>query len=381
MSTVTPTMPAATRDLTRTVLAILFILTLIGASFWVLRPFLLAVIWAATIVVASWPLMMAVQRRLWHRRTLAVAIMTLALVVILFIPLTLAIATVVANTDNVVAWARTLATLSLPPPPPWLEQLPLVGAGIAAAWREVMTAGIMEPLRELEPYARDALRWLAGQAGSLGRMLFNFLLTTIIAAILFAMGETAADGLYRFGRRLAGSRGENAVSLAGQAIRSVALGVVVTALAQALLAGIGLAVAGIPLALLLTAAVFLLAVAQLGPLLILGPAVAWLYWQGDAGWGTALLVWSLFVGALDNVLRPLLIRRGANLPLLLIFAGVIGGLIAFGIVGIFIGPVVLAVTYTLLGQWLDSPPLGSESSGSIGGRPATAAAPGSLAEQ
>jgi predicted PurR-regulated permease PerM len=174
-----------------------------------------------------------------------------------------------------------------------------------------------------------------------------------IAALLYARGEGFADFMCRFAVRLAGERGDRAVRLAGQAIRAVALGVVVTALVQAVLAGIGLALTGIPFAAVLTAVIMLLCIVQLGPMLVLVPAVAWLYWKGDAGWGTVLLVWTLFVGTIDNVLRPILISKGgADLPLPLIIAGVIGGLIGFGIIGIFIGPVVLAVTYTLLVDWV-----------------------------
>jgi predicted PurR-regulated permease PerM len=168
----------------------------------------------------------------------------------------------------------------------------------------------------------------------------------------------------RFGQRLAGERGEDAVVLAGQAIRGVALGVVVTALVQSLLGGIGLAVAGVPFAPVLTALMFMLCIAQLGPLLVLLPAVAWMYWSGDNAWATFLLIWTLIVGSLDNFLRPFLIKKGADLPLLLILAGVIGGLIAFGLVGIFIGPVVLAVGYTLLDAWV-----AGGVSGSSGRRP------------
>jgi predicted PurR-regulated permease PerM len=196
-------------------------------------------------------------------------------------------------------------------------------------------------------------------------MLIQFLLVVIIAAIMYADGESAAGTVRRFGRRLGGERGEKVVILAGQAIRGVALGVGVTAIVQTLLAGIGLAVAGVPFASLLSAVILMLCIAQLGPMLVLAPAVAWMYWTGDNGWATALLVWSLMVGSLDNFLRPLLIKRGADLPLLLIFAGVIGGMLGFGLIGIFVGPVALAVTYTLLLAWIEDA-LGkaeSESSG------------------
>jgi predicted PurR-regulated permease PerM len=136
-------------------------------------------------------------------------------------------------------------------------------------------------------------------------------------------------------------------------VRGVALGVVVTALAQSVLGGVGLAIVGVPFAAVLTAVMFMLAIAQVGPLIVLVPAVAWLYWSSSAGWGTFLLVWTLVVGAMDSFLRPVLIRKGADLPLLLIFSGVVGGLIAFGLIGIFVGPVVLAVSHTLLSAWVD----------------------------
>jgi predicted PurR-regulated permease PerM len=146
------------------------------------------------------------------------------------------------------------------------------------------------------------------------------------------------------------------VVLAGQAVRGVALGVIGTALIQSSLAGLGLLVSGVPYPGIVTALVFVLCVAQMGPLLVMLPVCGWLYWSGDTAWAAGLLVWSVVVGLLDNVLRPLLIRKGADLPLLLIFAGVIGGLIAFGLIGLFIGPILLAVTYTLLVDWVSIEP-------------------------
>jgi predicted PurR-regulated permease PerM len=183
-------------------------------------------------------------------------------------------------------------------------------------------------------------------------VLVQFLLTVVIAAIMYVGGERAAAAARRFGYRLAGERGEQSVRLAGEAIRSVALGVVVTALAQSVLGGIGVALTGVPFAAVLTAVMFMLCIAQLGPLPVLVPVVIWLYWSGESGWGTFLLVWTVVVGSLDSILRPILIRKGAHLPLVLLLAGVIGGLIAFGLVGIFLGPVVLAVGYTLLQSWM-----------------------------
>ncbi len=209
----------------------------------------------------------------------------------------------------------------------------------------------------MTPYAKDAARWTLRKAGSLAAFFLHLLLTVIISALLYYKGEAAARGVRAFARWLAGPRGDSSITLAAQAIRAVALGVVVTAVVQAALGGIGLVVAGVPLPGLLTALMFVLAVAQIGagPVLIL--AVVWLYWNGETTTATAFLVWSLFVGSIDNVLRPLLIKSGADLPLMLIFAGVIGGLLAFGVVGLFVGPVVLAVAYTELSGWVnDSEP-------------------------
>jgi predicted PurR-regulated permease PerM len=180
----------------------------------------------------------------------------------------------------------------------------------------------------------------------------HFLLTIVIAAILYTNGETAADGVVRFARRIGRDRGEQTVRLAGQAVRGVALGVIITALVQSIIAGIGLWLAGVPRPGLLLAIIFVLAVAQLGPLPVLVPAVIWLFWSGNILWGSVLVVVTVIVAVVDNVLKPVLIKRGVDLPLLLIVAGVIGGLIGFGVVGLFIGPVILAVTYTLLESWI-----------------------------
>jgi predicted PurR-regulated permease PerM len=340
-------------DITRTALAVLFIAILIGFSFWILRPFLGAAVWATMIVVATWPVMLAVQARLWRKRALAVTVMTLALLLVLVVPLSLAIGTIVSNADTIAGWAKTLADFKVPPPPEWVGKLPLIGKKALLAWEQVAAVGIEEFAAKAAPYAGRVTRWFVAEVGNFGMVFLQFLLTIVIAAIIYANGERAAAGVKRFGRRLAGARGEDSVQLAGQAIRGVALGVVVTALAQSVAGGIGLAVAGVPFAAILTAVMFMLAIAQLGPLLVLAPAVVWVYWSGSTGWGTFLLIWTVAVGMMDNFLRPVLIKKGADLPLLLIFSGVIGGLMAFGLIGIFVGPVVLAVGYTLLEAWVD----------------------------
>jgi len=344
------------RDLIRSSLSVLFMVGLIAASFWILRPFLPAVLWATMIAVAAWPLMLRVEAVLWGRRWLAVTVMTLTILLVFAVPFSLAIGTFVSHLDEIVDWAQSLKSLRLPALPDWVESIPLVGAKTASAWRHFASSGPEELARAASPYARVAAGWFLTQLGSFGVMTGEFLLTVLIAAVLFAHGESAVTGVRQFGRRLAGERGEEAVNLAGQAIRGVALGVVVVAFGQAALGGIGLVAAGVPFAVLLTAVMFLGGVVQVGVVPVLACAVAWLYWQGDFAWATALLVWTIFVGTIDNVVRPLLIKKGAQLPLLLVVAGVLGGLVAFGLVGIFLGPVVLGVSYMLFEAWVGEEP-------------------------
>lgn len=340
------------RDLTRNTLAIFFVVGLAGLSLWVLRPFLAAGVWAAMIVVATWPAFLVLEARLGGRRLPAIALMTLAMLLLLVLPLWLAIDTIAGNVDALSAAADYLIANGLPPLPNWLAELPLVGGTLAALWAQLAAGGTDGLIAQVKPYAADTGKWALAQVGGLGGMLVQFLLIVTIAAIMYSGGEPAARLVRRFGRRLAGVRGENSVILAGQAIRGVALGVGVTALVQTVLGGVGLAVAGVPFAALLSALMLMLCIAQVGPVLILLPAAGWLFWSGDTGWAIFLVVWSVIVGSLDNFLRPALIRRGADLPLLLIFAGVIGGMLGFGLIGIFVGPVVLAITWTLLQAWI-----------------------------
>jgi predicted PurR-regulated permease PerM len=341
------------REITRTFLALLFVGALIATSLWILRPFLGAAIWAVTIVVATWPLMVSIQGRLWGRRSLAVAVMTVVLLCVLVLPLWLAIGTIVSNADRIVGWVKSLSSLELPPPPAWLERIPLFGGDVVSAWQKVAVEGVQDFVKKLAPYGAILIRWFATEVGGFGVLILQFLLTIVFAALLYARGERAASWTHRFARRLAGVQGEHSIRLAGQAVRGVALGVVVTALAQSILGGVGLVIAGVPFAAVLTAVMFMLAIAQIGAVPVLVLAVVWTYWSAGTGWGTFLLLWTVVVGTMDNFVRPFLIKKGADLPLLLIFIGVVGGLVAFGIIGIFVGPVVLAVAHKLLSAWVD----------------------------
>jgi len=346
-------------DVTRTLLQVLGIALILAACAWILQPFLLAGVWATTIAVATWPLLLKLERAFGGRRRPAVAAMTLALLVILILPLSAGIAGVVENADRIGAWLKSVTTISVPPPPAWLEGVPLIGSRAVARWQTLANASPEEVAAKLAPHARSLIEWFLSQVGGFGRMVVQFLLTVLIAGVLYSTGETAAAAAKRLATRLAGAPGDRAVTLAGEAIRAVAIGVVLTAIAQSTLGGIGLAITGVPFAGVLTLLMFFLCVCMIGPTPVLVCSIIWLYWRGDPVWGSVLLAWTIPVGLLDNFLRPILIRRGADISMLLILPGVIGGLIAFGIIGLFVGPMMLAVTYALLSEWVKQGPEGA----------------------
>lgn len=339
-------------DITRTTLSVLSIGILIVAAFWIARPFLLALLWASMIVSATWPILLRVEKLLWNKRELAAVAMTILLTFLVVGPLIVAVSIIVANTDRIVNWLESLSSLALLPPPEWVLAVPVIGTKLAGAWRELAAAGMTGLAELMTTHAEEIVTWIFRQSGNPGKIVFDFMLTIVISGVLYSTGEAVAREILRFARRLAGERGEKVVILAAKSVRGLALGVVVTAVAQSAVAGIGLAIAGIPVALLLTAVMFLLCLAQLGPSPILIPAVLWLFWRDATGWAVFLSFWTILVTPIDNILRPSLIRKSVNLPLFVVLPGVIGGLMTLGIIGVFVGPVVLAVAFSLLEAWI-----------------------------
>ncbi|MGS1107645.1 AI-2E family transporter YdiK [Achromobacter anxifer] len=357
-------LPRQTVDLARIILVIVILAGLMAGSVYILRPFLPGLVWATTIVVATWPVMLAIQRYCGGRRWLGTLTMLVILLFVIVLPLYEVISTLALHSSAIMAAVKRLPDYALLAPPAWVHGIPLVGPKIAQEWQILSDAGAGGLLARLEPYLTSAAAWLLGHASIVGAFVMHMLITVVVAGILYTKGEVAVDFVRRFFNRLAGQRGLAAIKLAGQAIRAVALGIVVTAVVQSSLGGLGLWIAGVPAAGILTALMVMLCLAQLGPFLPMLAGVVWLF-QNDMKLAAAvLLVWAVLVAMLDNLLRPLLIKRGVNLSLLLILVGVLGGLFAFGIVGLFIGPVILAVTHTLLKAWIDEvpppAPLGAE---------------------
>lgn len=345
----------SSHDLTRSTLSVGTIGLMIVSTAWIVRPFVSAFLWATMIVISTWPVLLRLQARLSGKRGMAVFIMTVVLLLVFLIPLGFAVGALIGNSDRIAAWVSSLDEAALPPPPAWLSTIPLAGDKITAAWRRLAAQGPEGFAAQAAPYFRLFVKWLIAQMGGAGAIFLQFLMTVIMCAVLYTTGETAARGVRKFATRLAGSNGDRAALLAAGAIRGVAIGIVVTAFVQVLIAGAGLLIASTPGAPLLCAAILFLCLAQLGPGLIMVPAVIWEFSTGSTLSGCILLVFALVSMTIDNVVKPVLIKKGADLPLPLIFSGVIGGMIGMGIMGIFLGPVILAVTYDLLADWVEHP--------------------------
>jgi predicted PurR-regulated permease PerM len=349
----------ATSDLTRTFLVILIIAILIIGSVWTLLAFVGALLWASTLVISTWPLMLKVQRLTGRSRGMTAALMTLLMGAIFVVPVTLAASVLLDAAIEGADLVKTVMVQGVPPPPGWLHDIPLIGARASARWQELTAGGAEAAMEALRPYVRSTAGWAMTITGGFAMIVVHFVLTVIVVAILYVSGEAAARGILVFAWRIGRERAERSVRLAAQAVRSVALGVIVTAFVQSVVAGIGLVLTGVPRAGLLVAFVFVLCVAQLGPLLVLVPATLWLFASSHGTLGTVLALFTIVSAVCDNFLKPILIRRGVDLPLLLIIPGVIGGMLSFGVMGLFIGPVVLAVTYTLLVEWIRNDPGGA----------------------
>ncbi|WP_245643839.1 AI-2E family transporter YdiK [Paraburkholderia oxyphila] len=342
-------------DLPRIVLATISLLLLIGGSLYVLRPFVPALIWGSMIVVATWPPFVALQRRLGGRRAPAVMIMLLVQIAVIVVPFYAAVATLTSHATDITAFVKNLPDYALPAPPHWVANIPLGGRRLAQEWQTLSDAGPGGVLAKVQPYASVAARWLLARASQLGMFAVYLMLMVIVCGMLYARGEIAAQLVIRVAERVAPRNGEQIVHLAAQSVRAIALGVVVTAIIQASLGALGVWVAGVPFAGIIAALLLMFCLIQAGPLLPLLGCVAWTFANGSRVVAIVLLVWSIGVTMIDNFLRPILIRRAVELPLVLILFGVLGGLISIGVVGLFVGPVVLAVTYHLLLAWVGQP--------------------------
>ena len=317
----------------------------------VLRPFFTAVCVALILVVATWPAFDHLQRLLGGQRTLAALSMVTLATLVFVLPPALVASTLDYNVAGTIRLLSDLSQRGLPPAPAWVAGIDVIGPEIHTRWR-ALAAGGPEAAARIHAFVVWVRQHLIGAGLSLGNAVVQLILAMVTAFFLYRDGGTARRQLRAAGRRVAGAQAPRLLRVAYLTVNGVVYGVLGTALAQALLILVGLWAAGIPAALLLGLLLFLLALIPFGPLLIWGPAAVWLYLGGEIGWAIFIAIWSIAAGLLtDNVLRPYLISRGSDLHLILVLFGVVGGAVAFGVLGLFLGPTLLAVGYELIREW------------------------------
>lgn len=328
------------------------VFALVVGCFLVLKPFLAAALFAAVVCVSTWPLYLVLLHRMSGRQNIAALTMMLSLILVVILPLAL----VAYNlADNVTAFydgvKQAIEAGSLEPPA-WLKEIPVIGASADAYWHLLATnhEELMALEKRLLEPAKDFL--LTGGI-LLGQGVMEMSLAAFVCFFLYRDGV----GLMRFlnaaaNRVLGAPQAANVLVIIDNTVRGVMYGLLGTALAQGFVATIGFAIAGVPTALLLGVSTFLLSLIPVGPPLIWGGAAIWLFYHDNVGWGIFMLLWGTFlISGVDNVVKPLLISRSSNMPFILVLFGVMGGVLAFGFVGLFIGPTLLAVGFSLMQEW------------------------------
>jgi predicted PurR-regulated permease PerM len=332
----------------------IILLVLLGGCLLVLRPFVSALLWGTVLSVSSWPLYRRLVKLLGGRRTLAAALMALAMICVILLPFVIVGATLGENVKELTVATQHWMEAGPPPPPKWLGKVPGVGRQATEYW-QTLAADSSKLVEASKRFIEPVSGWLLNVGLALGRGLFELALSILIAFFLFRDGGKAAEHLGTAVERIAGERGKHLLEVAGNTVRGVVYGILGTALVQAVMAGLGFLIAGVPGAGVLALLTFFLSVVPIGPPLVWLPAALWLFHQGSTGWGIFMLIWGVGVSSVDNFVKPWIISQGSAMPFLLIFFGVIGGAIAFGFIGVFLGPTLLAVGYRLVAEWASNP--------------------------
>jgi len=327
------------------------IVAVVVGCYQVLHPFVPAILFAAVVCTASWPLYRRLRVALGGRSALAALVMTLGLVVLVIGPSALLALSLADDVANMVDGARALLDQGPLQPPEWLKGLPLVGQSLDEYWHK-LAASREEFTTLLKSLFEPARILVLGAGKAVGGSLLQLTFATFIAFFFYRDGEQLVQAARTILAKLAGELGDTLLATINGTVIGVVHGIFGTALAQALVALIGFVVAGVPGAPALAAATFLLSMVPVGPPLVWGGAAIWLFAQGSVGWGLFMVAWGLFaISSIDNFIKPYLISRASSLPLLLILLGVFGGIVAYGFIGIFIGPPMLAIGLTLMQLW------------------------------
>lgn len=315
-----------------------------------IRPFLTIAIWSIVLTVALYPFYESVVRLVGGRRRLASVLLTLLSLLVVIGPATWLVLGLI-DSIKTLSEHVDLSAVTLPPPPEAVKSWPLIGEQIYQSW-SLASGNLQATLVKIAPHLKPIGTGLVKIAAEAGTGSIKLLIAIVIAGFLYAPAPSLAEAVRKFARRLSFDRGEEFVQLAGATIRAVSRGVIGISALQALLAGVGLIVAGIPGASLITSAVLILGIIQLGPSIVLIPVIIWSWTAMDTTAALLFTAYMIPVNLIDNALRPLVMGRGLGTPTVVILIGVIGGTISYGITGLFLGPIVLAVIWELLSAWI-----------------------------
>ena len=333
------------------IVAIATALLLAAGCIVVLYPFVSALLWAVILCFVTWPTFLWGVRLLGDRWTLAATLMALLVAALLVAPFVAVGLSLADNVGHLTAVISRELEHGPPAPPAWVADIPLVGHRLHTAWQGLTqdSSGLITALQRL---VVPVSTWLLSQGVALGAGVLYLSLSVLLLFFLYRDGAALATRLQGVTGRIAGVRAQQLADLAVSTIRGVVYGILGSMLAQGMLAGVGFLVAGVPGAFLLGFLTLLLSILPGGPALLWLPASFWLYQQGATGWAIFLVLWGLLVvGTADNLIKPYLIGRGSDLPFILVLLGVLGGAFAFGVIGLFLGPTLLAVGYTVVRDW------------------------------
>lgn len=331
------------------------IVAIISGCLVVLAPFIPAIMLGIIFCLSGWPYFLWLEKKLNHRTTLAAALMTLLLAICFIIPLILIANSLTDNFSKLYTNLISFLSENSGVTPPWVSGIPLVGDYAASFWQKYL-ADTQTFSQALSSNASEISQKLIKTAGVIGRGVIDLSLGVIIAYFLFRHGVQMAERLQALIEKFLGENGRHLLQVSKNTIISVVYGVLGTAILQGTMAAIGFAIAGIPGAAFLGMMTFFISFIPFGPPVIWIPACVWLFSQSEIGMGIFLVIWSMTaISGIDNIVRPYFISLGSNLPLLLVLLGVLGGIIAFGFIGIFIGPTLLALAYTLILTWSNKP--------------------------
>ncbi len=324
---------------------------MVVATIRIVQPFLMPVIWGVIIAVAVEPLVGTLAEKMGGRRKLTATLFALVVIAALVIPSVMLTASSIEAIQSLSTKMEN-DTFSVPPPPAGVEEWPIIGPSVHKSW-SLASSNLDAALRKFGPQLKDAALGLLGTVGGGVKAIFMFIISVAIAAALLATAKIGSATTSRIVSRFAGDKGPEIISLGTATIRGVMQGVIGVALIQAILSAIGMVLVGVPAAGLWAILVMILAVIQLPPILVLGPIAAWVFSITTTGPAVFFLIWAILVSGCDGFLKPILMGRGVDAPMLVILLGALGGMMLSGIIGLFVGAVVVAISYTLFMAWVE----------------------------